>query len=84
MTVTNGNSEREQQPPKRTGKPLNHILSCHMTNAEMPMETSHDIIDDFINTWITNEPTAREVVEVLRKRWGWTVLIHELNDFEKS
>jgi hypothetical protein len=48
------------------------------------MLTSHDIIDDFINTWITNEPTAREVVEVLRKRWGWTVLIHELNDYEQT
>jgi hypothetical protein len=55
-----------------------------MTNVEMTMLTSNDIIDDFINTWITNEPTAREVVEVLRKRWGWTVLIHELTDFENS
>jgi hypothetical protein len=55
-----------------------------MTNEETLMETSNDIIDDFINTWITNEPTAREVVEVLRKRWGWTVLIHELNEYENS
>ena len=48
------------------------------------METSNDIIDDFINTWITNEPTAREVVEILRQRWGWTVLINDWLQYEEQ
>ena len=34
----------------------------------MALNNITDIIDDFINTWITNEPTAREVVEVLERR----------------
>ena len=48
------------------------------------MRTSSDILEDWVHQHITKEPTAREVVEILRKRWGWTVLIDDIAKYEQQ
>jgi hypothetical protein len=48
------------------------------------MRTTNEMLDDWVNHHITNEPTARAVVEILRKRWGWTILIEDIKRFEEQ
>jgi hypothetical protein len=48
------------------------------------MRTSSDILEDWVHHHITNEPTARQVVEILRQRWGWTILIDDMSRFEEQ
>jgi len=48
------------------------------------MRTTTDILEDWVHQHITNEPTARQVVEILRKRWGWTILIEDMARFEEQ
>jgi hypothetical protein len=48
------------------------------------MKTASDIIEEWVHQYITNEPTAREVVSILRKRWGWTVLIDDIAKYEQQ
>ena len=48
------------------------------------MRTTSDILEDWVHHHITNEPTARQVVEILRKRWGWTILIDDMERFEQQ
>ena len=46
------------------------------------MRTTDEMLDDWVNHHVTNEQTARAVVEILRKRWGWTVLINDWLQYE--
>lgn len=48
------------------------------------MRTTSDILEDWVHQHINNEPTAREVVEILRKRWGWTILIDDIAKYEQQ
>jgi hypothetical protein len=48
------------------------------------MRTTNEMLDDWVNHYITNEPTARAVVEILRRRWGWTILIDDMSRFEEQ
>jgi hypothetical protein len=48
------------------------------------MRTTSDILEEWVHHNITNEPTAREVVEMLRQRWGWTVLINDWLQYEEQ
>lgn len=48
------------------------------------MRTTNEMLDDWVNHHITNEQTARAVVEILRKRWGWTILIDDMARFEEQ
>jgi len=48
------------------------------------MRTTSDILEDWVHQHITNEPTARQVVEILRKRWGWTILIDDIAKYEQQ
>lgn len=48
------------------------------------MRTTNEMLDDWVNHHITNEPTARAVVEILRRRWGWTILIDDMARFEEQ
>ena len=48
------------------------------------MRTTNEMLDDWVNHHITNEPTARAVVEILRRRWGWTILIEDMARFEEQ
>lgn len=47
------------------------------------MRTTNEMLDDWVNHHITNEQTAREVIDILRKRWGWTILIEDMQRFEE-
>jgi hypothetical protein len=48
------------------------------------MKTASDIIEEWVHQYITNEPTAREVVRISRERWGWTVLIDDMKQYEQQ
>jgi len=48
------------------------------------MRTTNEMLDDWVNHHITNEPTARQVVEILRQRWGWTILIDDMKRYEQQ
>lgn len=48
------------------------------------MRTTNEMLNDWVNHHITNEATAREVVEILRQRWGWTVLINDWLQFQEQ
>ena len=48
------------------------------------MRTTSDILEDWVHHHIMNEPTARQVVEILRKRWGWTILIDDMERYEQQ
>lgn len=48
------------------------------------MRTTSDILEEWVHHHITNEPTARQVVEILRKRWGWTILIDDMERYEQQ
>lgn len=48
------------------------------------MRTTKDMLEEWVHHHITNQPTARAVVEILRERWGWTILIEDMTGFEKQ
>lgn len=39
------------------------------------MQTMDEVLTDWVNEHIPTEGIARDVIDILAKRWGWTVLL---------
>jgi hypothetical protein len=46
------------------------------------METMMDKLEDWVHHNIPTQGMARDVIDILQKRWGWTILISEMAQFE--
>ena len=46
------------------------------------METMMDKLEDWVNHHISSEGMARDVIDILTKRWGWQVTISDMNQWD--
>lgn len=49
------------------------------------MQTMDEVLTDWVHEHIPTEGVARDVVDILAKRWGWTVLLgNEAEQYAKQ
>lgn len=46
------------------------------------METMMDKLEEWVHHNIPSEGMARDVIDILTKRWGWQVTISDMNQWE--
>lgn len=46
------------------------------------METMMDKLEEWVHHHIPSEGMARDVIDILTKRWGWQVTISDMNQWE--
>ena len=48
------------------------------------METIMDKLEDWVHYNIPSQGMARDVVDILVRRWGWTITLKDMAQFEED
>jgi|DEB19_MinimDraft_3_1074340.scaffolds.fasta_scaffold344102_2 hypothetical protein len=48
------------------------------------METMMDKLEDWVHHNIPSQGMARDVVDILVRRWGWTITLTDMAQFEED